>query len=198
MTLHKLTIAALLMCSLHAVRAADSSGSFAVKGVGLSKCSDFVDIVKGKEPAKLSRYVGWISGYISASNQHATNTFDLTLWQDIRTLTLALVNHCDRNADMRFGEAVVRMTASLAADRLDEKSELVPIEHDGQTLYLYKEAIRRTQTKLSALGMYSGDVDGQFNDATKQAVSAFQIKRKLPATGVPEQKTMFELMRKSK
>ena len=99
---------------------------------------------------------------------------------------------------MRFGEAVVRMAASLAPDRLNEKSELVAIEHEGKQHYVYKEMIRRTQTQLSELGMFSGDVNGEFNDATKQAVMAFQIDRKSPATGLPDQKTMFELMRKSK
>ncbi|MFT5174871.1 MAG: hypothetical protein ACI8W7_003060 [Gammaproteobacteria bacterium] len=198
MKLHNLSIAIVLMFSANNVLAIDSAGSFAVKGVGLSKCSAFVEVVKSKETAKLSRYIGWTAGYISASNQHVSKTFDLTPWQNIRTLTLALVNHCDRNADMRFGEAVVRMAASLAADRLNEKSELVAIEHEGKQHYVYQETIRRTQTKLSELGMFTGDSDGEFNDATKQAVTTFQSERKLPATGLPDQKTMFELMRKGK
>ena len=89
------------------------------------------------------------------------------------------------------------MAASLVPDRLNEKSELTAIEHEGKQHYVYKEMIRRTQTQLSELGMFSGEVDGEFNDATKQAVVAFQSDRKLPATGLPDQKTMFELMRKS-
>ena len=198
MKLCNLTFAAVLMLSTNSVLAADPSGSFAVKGVGLSKCSAFVEAVKSKEANTFSRYVGWLSGYLSASNQHTSNTFDLTPWQNIRTLTLALVNHCDRNADMRFAEAAVRMAASLTSERLSEKSELLPVEHEGKKHYLYKEAVRRTQAKLSELGMYTGDMTGEFNEATKQAVTTFQTERKISATGLPDQKTMFELMRKTK
>ena len=95
MKLHHLSTAIVLMFLAHNTLAVDTAGSFAVKGVGLSKCSAFVEVVKAKEAAKLSRYIGWVAGYISASNQHVSKTFDLTPWQNIRTLTLALVNHCD-------------------------------------------------------------------------------------------------------
>jgi len=198
MKLRNLAIAVMLLFSANSVLAIDPSGAFAVKGVGLSKCSAFVDVAKGKDHTALSRYVGWVAGFISASNQNVAKTFDLTPWQNIRTLTLALVNHCDKNADMRFGEAVVRMAASLFADRLTEKSILLPLEHEGKKHYVYQESVRRTQAKLSELGLYTGDIDGQFNDATKQAVTTFQTENKLSATGLPDQKTMFVLMRKPK
>ena len=84
MKLRHLSIAIVLMFSAHNALAVDSAGSFAVKGVGLSKCSAFVEVVKAKETATLSRYIGWVAGYISASNQHISNTFDLTPWQNIR------------------------------------------------------------------------------------------------------------------
>ena len=118
MKLRNLAFIATLLLPVTQALATDSSGSFAVKGVGLSKCSAFVDAAKGDDKTILSRYVGWIAGFLTASNQHVTATFDLTPWQNIRSVTLALVNHCDRNADMRFGEAVVRMTAALHADRI--------------------------------------------------------------------------------
>ena len=43
-------IAAVLLCSATNAFAMDAAGSFAVKGVGLSKCSAFVEIAKGKDP----------------------------------------------------------------------------------------------------------------------------------------------------
>ena len=198
MKLRNLAVTIVLMFSTTAVLAVDSAGAFAVKDVGLSKCSAFIDVAKGKDQSALSRYVGWIGGFITASNQHVAQTFDLTPWQNIRTLTLALVNHCDRNADMRFGEAVVRMAASLHAERVTEKSELLPIEAEGKKHYVYQELLRRTQAKLSELGLYSGDVDGQFNDATMQAIKTYQSENELTVSGLPDQKTMFALMRKRK
>ena len=198
MKLRNLAFIATLLFPLTQAMATDSAGSFAVKGVGLSKCSTFVDIAKSDDKTKLSRYVGWIAGFITASNQHVTATFDLTPWQNIRSLTVALINHCDRNADMRFGEAVVRMTAALHADRITQKTELIAVEHDGKKHYIYKESVRRLQAKLTELGMYTGDVNGEFNDATRQALKTFQSehKDKIEPTGVPDQKTMFELQRK--
>ncbi len=195
MTLRNL-IAAALLCSATNTFAMDAQGSFAVKGVGLSKCSDFVAVAKGQDQGALARYVGWIGGFVTASNQHLKDNFDITPWQNMRTLTLALVNHCDKNADMRFGEAVVRMAGSLYKDRLTTKSELIAIEHEGKHHYVYKEPIRRTQAKLSELGLYSGDIDGDFNDATKTALMTFQTERKLKETGMPDQNTIFQLLLK--
>lgn len=195
MTLRHL-IAAVLICSATNAFAMDAAGSFAVKGVGLSKCSAFVEVAKGKDPGALARYVGWIGGFVTASNQHLKDNFDITPWQDIRTLTLALVNHCDKNADMRFGEAVIRMTGSLYTDRLVSKSELMPIEHEGRQHYVYKESMRRIKAKLGELGLYTGEIDGEFNDATKEAIKTFQAERKLTETGVPDQNTVFQLLHK--
>lgn len=195
MTLRNL-IAAVLMCSATNAFAMDSAGSFAVKGVGLSKCSVFVDVAKGQDQGALARYVGWIGGFLTASNQHLKDNFDITPWQNMRTLTLALVNHCDKNADMRFGEAVVRMAGSLYKDRVTSKSELMPIEHEGKKRYVYKELMRRTQAKLSELGLYTGDIDGEFNDATKEAIKTFQAEHK-EETGMADwQSTIFQLLRR--
>jgi hypothetical protein len=195
MKFHKLAFTVTLMLSTTVALAADSAGTFAVKGAGLSQCSKFVAVAKSEDQAALSNYVGWIAGFITASNQHSSETFDLAPWQSIRTLTLALVNHCDRNADMRFGEAVVRMAASLQTTRLREKSELLPIEHEGRKHYVYKETVRRMQVRLQTLGLYGGALDGQFSEATMLALKKFQTEKEITASGFPDQKTMFELSR---
>ena len=177
-------------------RAADTGGSFAVKGVGLTRCKDFVAAVKEKKSDQVAMYVGWIGGFMTASNQLTTETFDLTPWQNVRTLTAALVNHCDKNADTRFGAAVVRMANALKPDRLMERSILVPIEHEGRRHYVYKEAVRRAQAALTDLGMYSGDVNGDFDAATRAALETYQKEHSLTATGLPDQTTLFRLFRK--
>jgi hypothetical protein len=177
--------------------AADAGGSFAVKGVGLSKCSDFVKAIQDKNTETISSYVGWVAGFITASNQHSAETFDLTPWQNLRTLTAALVGHCDKNADRRFGEAVVRMAATLRADRLLERSDLIAIDHEGRKHYVYKETMRRAQAALGDLGLYSGDVTGEFDTDTRAALETFQTEEKLPVSGLPDQQTLYTLFRKS-
>ena len=61
--------------------AADADGRFAVKSAGGTKCSQFVEFVDARNPAQIALYVGWVAGYISASNQLEPDTFDLASWQ---------------------------------------------------------------------------------------------------------------------
>lgn len=176
-----------------ALMAADEGGAFAVKGAGLTKCSDFVAAVQEKHPEKVPAYVGWVGGFLTASNQHGEETFDLTPWQNVRTVTSALYAYCDKNADVRFGEATARMAAALRKDRLVSRSDLIPIEHEGNTAYVYREAIRRAQAALAERGVFTGDITGEFDDATRIALEAFQKENKLPENGLPDQRTLFTL-----
>lgn len=174
--------------------ASDAAGSFAVKDVGLARCGDFMDAVKAKDEGQVARYVGWLGGFLTATNQRVPETFDLTPWQNTRTLTAYLVNHCGKNPDLRFGAAVVQLGAALHEDRLREKSDLVPIELDGQKHFVYREALRRTQAALADRGMYSGNLDGEFNEETRNALKAFQSEKALRDTGLPDQETLFKLL----
>ena len=174
--------------------AADDDGSFAVKDVGLTRCADFTDAVKAKNEGQVARYVGWLGGFLTATNQRIPQTFDLTPWQNSRTLTAYLANHCGKNPDLRFAAAVVQLSTALHENRLREKSDLVPIERDGQTHYVYREALRRTQAALADLGMYSGELDGTLSEATRNALKTFQAERSLPDTGLPDQETLFRLL----
>jgi len=187
-----LVIALLLHASM--AGAADNGGSFAVKDVGLSRCADYTDAVKTKNEAQMGRYVGWLGGFLTAANQRLPETFDLTPWQNSRTLAVYLANHCGKNPELRFGAAVVQLSAALHEDRLREKSDLIPIEHGGQTHFVYREALRRTQAALADLGMYSGNLDGTFNEATRTALKAYQAQKSLPDTGMPDQDTLFRLL----
>jgi hypothetical protein len=177
------------------VMAADEGGAFAVKGVGLTKCSDFVTAARDKKPEQVSMYVGWVGGFITGSNLNKSATFDLTPWQNMRTLTSALMAFCDKNADMRFAEASVRMAAALNKDRLVSRSDLIPIQHEGNTHYVYEEALRRAQAVLAQRGLYTGEIDGKFGKGTRGALEAFQKENKLPESGLPDQQTLFTLFK---
>ncbi len=173
--------------------AADGEGSFAVKGVGLKKCSEYVQAVRDRDRESIAAYVGWLSGYITASNQQMDGTFDLMSWQYMNTLAAALMSYCDRNADDHFASASVRLGAHLHGQRLSEKSERVPVEHDGATHYVYREALRRAQAALADQGLYAGELDGQLSDATRAALERYQADKALPVNGVPDQRTLLSL-----
>jgi peptidoglycan hydrolase-like protein with peptidoglycan-binding domain len=44
--------------------------------------------------------------------------------------------------------------------------------------------------------MYSGNMDGEFNEATRTALKAFQGEKALRDTGLPDQETLFRLLQK--
>ena len=188
--------AAVVAAASFSTLAADADGRFAVKSAGGTRCAQFVDAVKQKDQQRVALYVGWIAGYVSAANQLTPETFDLASWQDMRTLTALLSRHCDRNADMRFGAAVAQMSNALKKDRLQTRSDPVVAEHDGKSVRIYAETIRRAQDALSELGMYSGSLDGKYSETFRDSLSKFQGENDLPVSGVPDQATLFALFRK--
>jgi His-Xaa-Ser repeat protein HxsA len=53
--------------------------------------------------------------------------------------------------------------------------------------------VMRVQIKLNSLHLYDGQVDGVFNDATKQALKLFQKVKALPDTGLMTTPTLNAL-----
>ncbi|HEV7925628.1 MAG TPA: peptidoglycan-binding domain-containing protein [Verrucomicrobiae bacterium] len=51
------------------------------------------------------------------------------------------------------------------------------------------------KSRLLNLGFYKGPIDGNFDDATKQAICAFQTKQGLPVTGVADDATTAQLQK---
>ena len=51
------------------------------------------------------------------------------------------------------------------------------------------QEVKDLQTRLSALGYYSGKIDGEFGPGTKEAVTAFQKANGLEADGIVGEET---------
>ena len=51
------------------------------------------------------------------------------------------------------------------------------------------QEVKDLQTRLSALGYYSGNIDGEFGPGTKEAVTAFQKANGLEADGIVGEET---------
>ena len=54
---------------------------------------------------------------------------------------------------------------------------------EGSTIYTAAERVRAAQDALTRLNYYRGPIDGQLDDATRQALFQFQIDRGLRGTG---------------
>ena len=169
--------------------AADSQGQFAVKGIGITKCSRLLESYDAKDRS-LTEFGGWISGYLTALNRTNSKTFDLAPWQTTQFLVLALVNFCTQNPDVPVHQAVALMARSLEQDRLSERSEGVMLKEGGNEVGIYVAILQRVQSRLRDLGYYEGTVDGKFGPQTKAALVKLQRDQGFQETGLPDLATL--------
>ena len=175
------------------VGAADSSGHFALRGVGLATCEQFLQAAEERQENVLLAG-GWLEGYITAINQLMPETFDIAPWQNTDTI-LALVKHnCERNQDQRFFAVVTAMVEFLAENRLREQTDRVLAEADGQRVMLYASIMKDVQQTLINKGHLQGAADGQYGAKTRAALQEFQEKENIQVTGLPDQMTLWRLL----
>lgn len=177
-----------------AADAADVDGRFAIKGAGGTTCSAFVDALEQREE-RLFAYGGWLEGYMTAMNQTLDQTYDLAAWESPQTLALLLANHCRQNPQLSFLDATRMMFNALHADRMQMDSELVEAVVDERRIRLYRESMRRVQTRLAEQGLYDAEVDGLYGETTRVALRAYQEKAGLEVNGLPDQNTLMQLLR---
>lgn len=175
--------------------AEDESGTFAVEGIGQTRCSDYVQ-AREKRGQRYFNYGGWIDGYLTAYNHHTADTYDITPFENIDLLATVLGRFCQRHPEVPFFQAIASMVEELKPHRLRERGEPVTVEADGKEVTVYRIVIARVQDALSTSGYYDGAIDGAYGPKTREAIEAFQADRGLPQTGLPDQVTLLRLLRK--
>lgn len=174
--------------------AADANGKFAIKGIGLASCQRF-----NEERAKKSNdyliIAGWFVGFLTAMNQHAPNTYDIAGWESEDTLLAYLANFCQQKPEMEFIRAVEELAKALAPTRLVEGSDLKVVRAEDKQLVIYVSVLQSVQDKLREKGYYTGESDGEFGPNLEAAFRAFQRDAGLNVTGLPDQPTLFRLLR---
>ncbi len=177
--------------------AASKTGEYAIKGIGIDRCTNYVKAAEAKSPL-LDVFAGWIEGHLSATNRYRPDTFDIAPWQTTRLLMALLFAHCQNNPEQRLFEAVQNLEEVLAKSRLTDKSEVVEIDAgDDRKLVLYHEILKRAQKALIERGFLKGEADGRFGPKTKAALEAFQDAQGLRKSGLPDQETLFKLLLES-
>ena len=190
-----LASAALALAAAAPAFGADADGRFAVKGAGGARCAAFVEAREARNEAAITAYQSWTSGYLTAANRLSPETFDMVAWQGLGVLLAAIEGHCRRNPDLPFHAAIGALVIALAPDRITARSELVRIPSGETTLVVYEETLRRTQKQLAQRKLYTGRIDGKFGDGTRRAVEAFQKAENITVSGLPDQQTLFRLLR---
>lgn len=175
-----------------AVVSADADGKFAALGAGTASCQRFLDAREAKSN-EYFLFGGWLEGYISARNQSTDDTFTVIPWQSVDLLATFLAEHCAKNPEQPFLNAVATMSAALYPQRLEKSSERISVTVGPVKQDFFRATLARLQQRLTSEGLYSGPVAGDFDNATAAAVHAFQTREGLQATGFPDQITLYKL-----
>lgn len=188
---------ALVLCVAPAVQhswAASDTGQFAVKGIGRDQCSKYLEAREDRVSA-YKEYGHYIAGYLTATNRLLTNTVDVTSWESIEIVAAYVANLCRTDPEVRFAEAVEGVLARLMPHRITTDTEIVNVSEDDRSIRLYSTVIIRVKRALMERDHFDGSIDSSFDGATVQALRDFQEKNDIPATGLPDQRTLYLLFR---
>jgi hypothetical protein len=175
--------------------AKDSSGQFAIKGVGNVSCQQFVQILQNREDPQKYLFIGWMNGYITSNNYYLPETFDLVAWENAETLINYVVSHCQKKPQISFYQAVTQLNASLFNTRIDAlKSEDGALDKTMQSQLYYQVRVM-VQTRLQEQGYFAEQATGKFDIATYEAIAKFKQANQLGNDAVLDQATLFKLLR---
>ena len=99
--------------------AIDKNGKFAIKGVGNTSCGSYRSMIETNDSQKYL-FAGWLNGYITAQNQHWPETFDVTSWENIETLSNYVYHYCGENKKLSYFQASTEMLNQLFDSRIKE------------------------------------------------------------------------------
>lgn len=172
--------------------AADEDGNFAVKGAGRLSCEQYLKI-----RAEKSRdyYItgGWIEGYVSGVNALQPKTYDATPWQTTELVLGLLARACEKNKEERITNLVNKYLSEVVNVRARTKTELLSVQSDGKGLLIYQEVLSMAQRRLEELGFEPGKTDGTPDARTLTALRAYQTKKGIKVTSLPDQLTLLNL-----
>jgi hypothetical protein len=173
--------------------AATSDGDFAVYGWGARDCNTIMAVLNGEQAAQAEAQLAeWISGFISAQNRAAEGLYDITPVKSLSPMVSLARNICANNSDELFENVVFTMLESFSALGLTENSPLVQLSHNGQTVSVNEETVRRVQKILIADGkLPTGSDDGQFGTQTALSIEAWQGEADITVNGLPDMVTLF-------
>ncbi len=188
-------VAAVGLCLLAApVLAGTEDGRYVIKGAGNGTCQRFVTEREAESQA-YALFGGWLAGYLTAYNQLSEQTFDIAPWQNLDLLAALIDNFCRQNPDVRFIAAVGSMIVQLQTTRLRTASEQIEATAGEHTITIFRNVLRDVQQLLKDLGYYESEVDGLYGEGTRLALESYQQAKGLATTGVPDQRTLFQLYR---
>lgn len=203
--------------ALNATRAATPQGEFAIEGAGLATCSAFTAARKSRAEVKaqaegkseadmgavasvdsFARFIGWVEGYLTATNRYMPDTFDIAPWQTPELYGVIFNEYCEKNPNEALYSVVMKMVTTLSETRLKAPSEQVRLTVKGRGFTIYTEVVTRAQDLLKKQGLYQGQVNGVWDKETELGVARYQAVVGLQSTGLPDPLTLWILFSPTK
>lgn len=176
--------------------ASDKNNTFAVKGVGITSCSQFVKSAQSKDDLYYV-YGGWLEGYITAFNSRMPETFDLAPWQSTKLLIKAVESVCIKNPSLQYHQVMAELIGNLSRQRIAEGGDYVSFDPEGKYVF-QAEMVSRIKSALTSKDLFNGVINSEVNDAVRESIKAFQNQQGRAATGMPDQATLFLLFQPQK
>jgi len=186
-----------LMGAAGATKAGDKAGNYFVRGFGSQSCERFLKERKAGSPAYFM-FRAWANGYITAYSQFGAQTYDAAADMEVDAVSALIANYCNTNKKSNFASAAYAVTRELHKYRIETQSPVVTIAAGKGEILVFEETIRRVQRTLKQQGIYKGAVDGKFGKSTSAAIGAYQKKKKLTETGLPDRRTLLAIYREWK
>jgi len=173
--------------------AAEVPGSgFSVRGAGLLDCAAFSRI-RSEDEASHAMVGGWIDGYLTAVNRYEADTYDITSFETTELIVKIVAGHCEAHPGHRLYPVIASVVKKLHEQRITEPAALVSVSNGVQRTALYAPTVLRMQARLSEAGLLDGVPTGEFDDATREALMAYQSRLGYKPTGFPDQGTLWHL-----
>ena len=164
-----------------------------IRGAGRKTCGDYV-AARDQRSTDLLIYGGWVDGFLTAFNQFQDQTYDVTPWQTTELILGMMEAFCRREPEEQFLNAFNKFIRDIFPLRSTEISQIVGLQHGDKKLYHYRQTLVLMEERLKALGYDPGPVDGTLTDASEHALLEFQGDKGIARTGLPDQRTLFELL----
>lgn len=173
--------------------AATDAGLFAARGIGARTCGDLAAASNEQQVAALRmELAAWIAGYMSSVNRTSGQTFDAIPVQNVQALAELTRGICANNTDKLVENVFSALVNGFAALALAGQSEMTTLRNDKYQVAVRADTLTAVQNFLVANSYLDAKfADGQYGPKTATALKAFQEKRKIVQTGVPDAMTLF-------
>jgi peptidoglycan hydrolase-like protein with peptidoglycan-binding domain len=173
--------------------AADTTGNYAVRGLGTTTCNQFSTAVDGNT-GDLRPYVSWLEGAVTTANRLTPGVFDTVPFNAPGAVAALVLRQCRQQPNMLFDAAVRTTMESLQRARVTTNSPWIEMTVGSNRVTLRAETLAAVQSRLGQLGLLATPPDGRFSMATREALKRFQQIRRLPLTELPDPDTVVALL----